>query len=197
MTISAAKTTELQAVNIVLSTIGEPPVTDTGTSDSTNAEAVLQEVYLQVLSTGWVFNTRKHKFTTDSASEIVVNDSVVSIDADSTDSNDYTIRGNKVYIRSLNTTVFTQGAGHDVTLDIVELLPWSSLPETARQYIAKRAGRVLVQRYLPDSNVLRSAVADEQIALAVLHREELRIGNHSILKNSNVGYPRSIVERVL
>ena len=197
MAIAATKTTELQAVNVVLSTIGEPAVTALGTTDSTNAEAILQEVYLQVLSAGWVFNTRSNEFTTNGSSECVTDDSVISLDANSPDSSNYTIRGNKIYIRSLNTTVFTQGVGFKITFNIVELLAWLSLPESARQYIAKRAGRVLVQRYLPDSNVLRAAVADEQLALVALQREELRVGNYSIMLNSNIGYPRSIVDRGL
>ena len=53
------QTTQLQAVNSMLSTIGEAPVNslDSGLVDAETAETVLNEVSRDVQSFGWNFNT--------------------------------------------------------------------------------------------------------------------------------------------
>ena len=52
-------TTELEAVNIMLSTIGEAPVNnlDSGLVDAETAETILKNVSRDVQSHGWNFNS--------------------------------------------------------------------------------------------------------------------------------------------
>ena len=60
MTTQITPTTELQAVNTMLSTIGEAPVnsiTGTTTVDVSVAKNILDETSMSVQSQGWNFNT--------------------------------------------------------------------------------------------------------------------------------------------
>ena len=61
------RTTELEAVNTILSTIGEAPINSlTGALpvDATVAKNVLSEIAREVQSAGWHFNTH-YKFTAE------------------------------------------------------------------------------------------------------------------------------------
>ena len=63
MTTRITPTTELEAVNIMLSVIGEAPVnTITGTNsvDVSVAKNVLDETSMSVQGMGWNFNTHKN-----------------------------------------------------------------------------------------------------------------------------------------
>lgn len=195
MAVSAIKTTEIQVVNKILSAIGEPPITALGGTDSIQAEAILQEVFIDVQSQGWLWNTRSHTFTADGSGNYVIADAYIFLDTAQLDSRNYTIRNNFIFDLANNTNVFTVGA--TLTFTIVELLSWVSLPETARQYIGKKAARVYLQRYLPDNSTARGAAQDEMEALVRLQREELSSGNYSIFQRSNLGYPTNIVGRSL
>ena len=60
MTTQITPTTELQAVNTMLSTIGEAPVnsiTGTTTVDVSVAKNILDETSMSIQSQGWNFNT--------------------------------------------------------------------------------------------------------------------------------------------
>ena len=70
------KTTELEAVNTILSTIGEAPLSSlTGSLpvDGTTAKNVLSEINREVQSAGWHFNTHyKVDLSRDSNNKIPV-----------------------------------------------------------------------------------------------------------------------------
>ena len=77
------KLTKLAAVNIILSTIGQAPLTSLNTSNplSSLAEQMLDEVNHALQSEGWVFNTEQdYPFTPDNNKNIEIPANVLSLD---------------------------------------------------------------------------------------------------------------------
>ena len=112
---AAGKTTKLEAVNTILTFIGESPVNSlsdsSGVGDLPIAEQVLDEIDREVQTQGWHFNTTVDVVTSPDATsnEIVLSHNVVSADVKVgayTDM-DVTLRNNKLFNRSKNTFEFT------------------------------------------------------------------------------------------
>ena len=82
MTITT-RTTELEAVNTILSTIGEAPLsTLTGSLpvDGTTAKNILNEISREVQSAGWHFNTQyKVDLTRDTDNKVPIGTDVVRV----------------------------------------------------------------------------------------------------------------------
>jgi hypothetical protein len=175
------KTTTLQAVNTMLSAIGEPPVNTLSSqrADSSMALQILEEVSREVQSQGWYFNTEKDVvLAPDSNGHIDVVDSVVRID---TDINRYSeveivLRGNRLFNKIGNTDVFSS----DVVVTRVVMLDFEVLPEPARRYIMIRAGRVFCDRMIGSEKHNAFNSRDEAIALVRMQEEENDTADHSI-----------------
>lgn len=178
-------TSELDAINIMLGTIGESPINSldaaTGVVDAVTARAILAEVSVQVQEEGWHFNTDYEFVLTPSldTKEIYVPANAIEVDASAYDRNDIdvAIRGNRLYDRKNKTFQFQQ----DIKADLTILLEFNELPQAARHYITVRAARVFQQRVV-GSNVLGSFSAqDEASALRSMRRYEARTGDYNIL----------------
>jgi hypothetical protein len=178
-------TTDLDAVNIMLATIGESPINSleaaTGVVDAVTAKSILAEVAVQVQEEGWHFNTDYESVLTPSldTKEIYVPANAIEVDASAYDRNDIdvAIRGNRLYDRKNKTFQFQQ----DIKADLTILLEFNELPQAARHYITIRAARVFQQRVV-GSNVLGSFSAqDEATALRSMRRYEARTGDYNIL----------------
>jgi len=81
-----ARTTELESVNTMLSTIGEPPVnslTGQQTADAAIAKNILDEVSRDVQTAGWHFNTQ-YGVTLSPSSDgtISIGSDIVRVDVD-------------------------------------------------------------------------------------------------------------------
>ena len=102
MTITT-RTTELEAVNTILSTIGEAPLsTLTGSLpvDGTTAKNILNEISREVQSAGWHFNTQyKVDLTRDNSNKVPIGTDVVRVQLNvKYDKSSYDVvqRGNKL-----------------------------------------------------------------------------------------------------
>jgi hypothetical protein len=186
-------TTELDAVNVMLGTIGESPINSldaaTGVVDAVTARSILAEVSVQVQEEGWHFNT-DFEFTLTPASDgnIYVPGNAIEVDT-SAYSRDYdvAIRGNRLYDRNGKTYTFTESLKADITT----LLEFNELPQAARHYITVRAARVFQNRVV-GSQVLQAFTAqDEALALRAMKRYEARTADYNIL-TSNYGVMRTI-----
>ena len=101
-----ASTTKLNAINTILSAVGEAPInslTGTLTADVRLAEAILDETSREVQSAGWQFNTEKDVPlipNTDYEVEIGTNVARVDLEGANVDADfDIVIRGTKLYNR--------------------------------------------------------------------------------------------------
>ena len=177
------KTTKLQAVNQILSFMGEAPVNSlddaTGVGDVSLAERVLDEITREVLSNGWHFNTNFDvEHTPDSNKEIVLSAIVLRIDTDHGryGTMDIAQRGNKLYNRKGNTFEFEDPIK---TTEVIEL-PWDDIPETARRYIVLRAARVNQDRALGSPDLQKIGVQEELTALAALREFDAGSADYSV-----------------
>jgi len=179
--------TELGAINIMLSTIGESPVSslssDQSTVDVGIAQQVLREVTIQVEQEGWQFNTEINwvMSPTLDLGEIYIPANCIQIDTSGRDSTlDVAMRGNRLYDRVNHTFSFTK----NISVDMVVLLDFNDLPHAARQYIAIRAARVFQQRVVGSDSLAAYTEKDEAKARAGLKKLDANNADYNILSGS-------------
>jgi hypothetical protein len=190
------KTTKLDAVNTMLSIIGEPPLntlTGSGRADALIAENILNEVSREVQSAGWHFNTEKEvEFQPDINQLIYVADNIVRVDTEDvnvTTDIDIVLRGSQLYNRASRTYTFSKS----VKCTTVYLLEFEELPQPARQFIMIRAGRIFGDRMVGSEKHHGFTIQEEYRALSDLKEYECDTGDYSIFDNYDIGV---IIDRV-
>ena len=175
--------TELESVNVLLTTIGEAPINTLSGNQVTDvsvARQVLLEVSREVQSQGWHFNTEYNvKLPPDQFKNINI-----PADAAQIDSEDYnlTIRNGKLYDMNERTFSFNQS----VEVTIVSYLDFEELPDAARKYIATRAARIFADRMTNSETLHRMISRDEQQALIDLKSFEGETASHNMMDSYSV-----------
>jgi hypothetical protein len=183
-----APMTKLEAVNQMLSGIGESPVNSLfqGTSaDARIAVQILDEVDRATQLMGWHFNTEKDfPLSRDINNNINLSANVVRVDVDNQfyPGVDVVQRGTKLYDKKNHTFEFTQ----DLKGEIIVLLSFEELPEPARYYITTRASRIFQDRVVGSGDAARSLLNDEIQALTLLKEFDHDTGDHSVFDNYDV-----------
>jgi len=178
-------TTKLEAVNTLLATIGESPVNSltSGLVEASLAEQTLDNVSRAVQSIGWTFNTDlTFKLTPDANNEINLPANCLHVDTTSlriSTSSDLVQRGMKMYDRIKN----SYSMAVPIEVDIVVLLDFGDMPETARRYTTIRAARVLQDRALGSEALHSFNTADEQAAWVSLMQNESDVKDLNIFDN--------------
>ena len=131
-------TTKLEAINTMLSAIGESPVNSltSGLVDAEQAETILNSVNREVQSMGWSFNTDlKRQFVPDSNKQIQIPSNILRIDMaqDKTDKIELVQRGTKLYNRASN-SFYMDDDITQVLMNAVVLLEFEDLPESFDGY---------------------------------------------------------------
>jgi len=176
--------TELEAVNILLTTIGEAPVntlTGNQVTDVSIANQVITEVSREIQSQGWHFNLEQNvPLTPNSSKHVVIPVNVARIDC-----RDYNvvIRDNKLF--NLNDRTFEWEAS--VKADIVYFQDFTTLPETAKRYITARAARIYSDRMINSPVINKMTLRDEQKALLDLKEFEGDTADHNMMDSYSVG----------
>ena len=184
MTTQITPTTELQAVNIMLSVIGEAPVnTITGTNsvDVSVAKNILDETSMSVQSIGWNFNTHINHTTLalDSDNKVPLPANCVKADANQAYRNyNYTIRNGFLYDMEKHTDVFTSAPA---SVDLVLVQQFEHLPEYARRYITTKAARRFASRFIGDKEITALIGQDENEALVAFHQADSQEADINIL----------------
>jgi len=190
-------TTQLQAVNSMLSTIGEAPVNslDSGLVDAETAETVLNEVSRDVQSFGWNFNSEPDVVVgkqLDGRVKLTDNtlraDLASSVNKYRSNKNEYVQRGEFMYDKVQH----TYNINKDLKLDIVYMLDFTLIPEVARRYITIKAARLFQERVVGSDNLSAMNRADEQQALFALKEMESENGDYNIFDD---GGTYSVLER--
>ena len=162
-------TTELEAVNTMLSTIGEAPVNnlDSGLVDAETAETILKNVSRDVQSHGWNFNSEPdYTVAADTSGNVILPTEIVRADLAQSETkfrsskNEYIQRGNKMYDKVNH----TYNIGKALKLDVVVLLTFDLLPEIARRYITIKASRIFQERVVGSETLSTMNRNDEQQA---------------------------------
>ena len=188
------RTTELEAVNTILSTIGEAPLsTLTGSLpvDGTMAKSVLNEINREVQSMGWHLNTQpKVTLSKDAGNNTIplaTNVLRVELNPYLHSKTDYDIvqRDNILFNLVTNTSTFTEDL-KDVK--VVYLLDFSEIPEQAKRYITIRSARVFHDRTLGANTLHKFSVADEEKSLVILRQAEASTGDYSVFDSPDQIY---------
>jgi hypothetical protein len=184
-----ALTTKLEAINTMLSTVGEAPVnslTGSLTADIRLAQNILNESSREVQSTGWHFNTDKEvTLLPNSLNQIELSDGVARVDLEGENIDtgyDVVVRGTKLYNRKERTYTFTENKKYTVTY----ILDWHELPESARRYIMIRASRIYQDRLVGSEKLSAFSRSDEQAALLSLRAYEMETADYSLFDNWDV-----------
>lgn len=178
-------TTELEAINTMLSTIGEAPVNtveDNGIVDAVIARQILRSTSREVQSRGWHFNTEKgFLLTPDSEGFITLPPTTLRVDTvDEFQDIDVVLRGNRLYDRRNHTFKFDK----PIRVDAVILLPFEELPEVAREYITIRASRIFQERVVGSDILSSFSKSDELRALVSLQEMEADTADYNILTDN-------------
>lgn len=151
---AAVATTELMAVNEMLTAVGTTPVNTlsvSGLTDAAIAFDTLVAVSKEVQSKGWWFNTNIAAQYTPAANVITVPANVLSIRptfgtyAIAPETVQFALRDNKLYNLETNANVAVS-----VRADVVKEIEFENLPESARRYITVRAARIFQTKVLGD-----------------------------------------------
>mgnify|MGYP001229061965 CR=1 FL=1 len=178
------KATKLQAVNTIISNIGQAPVTnlESGNPLVEMAEQILDEITIAVLAEGWEYNTeRGYPFTPDSSNEIVIPDNVLQLDTKPGDGTQTVIRNGKLYDRVKHTYTFDK----QQELDVQWLFDFEFLPEAFKNYITIRAANVFAGRSVGSQEAVSFGQREETIARATLLEYDTQQGNYTIFADGD------------
>jgi hypothetical protein len=168
------QTTELGAVNMMLASIGERPVNNLSDSqrfDVARAVSTLNEINVIVQTRGWWYNEEKEVvLTPNDEEEYIIDPNSIKVDPSDTSIRNFVKRGSRLYNKDTHT--FT-GNTDTLKVDLICLLPFEDLPETARMYIARRAGVVFQTRSVGSPTLFEFTERDAQEAWGSLLQEEL------------------------
>jgi hypothetical protein len=187
------RTSELEAINTILSTIGEAPLNTLIGSlpvDGTIAKNVLSEVSREVQSQGWHFNTHyKVTLSRDTNNKIPLATNIVRVEIDprkySKVSYDIVQRNNELYNLAKNEETFDTNFT-DAT--VVYLLPFDEIPEQAKRYITIRSARIFHDRTLGANTIHKFSQEDEAKSLSILKQAESHTGDYSIFDTPEQAY---------
>ena len=185
--------TELSAVNSILGSIGQSPIT---TLNFTNPEIsfiynILNEVNKDVQNEGWHFNTEYHvKITPDSNGYLSIPANTLRYDLHDDAYNktrDVVTRNGRLYDLIDHTDVFTE----DLYVDIVTLYTFTNLPNPFQRYITYRCAVRAATQLVSNPNLVALLKEDESKARAVCMEYECSKGDHSFFGLPHESYYKS------
>lgn len=179
--------TELQAVNIILQAIDEPPVSSlelSGLLPLDRAKAKLNECSLLVQSGGWSFNTEEdYPLTRQVDGTITLPENTLRVDVNDEflPSVAPVLRGLRLYDKANRSYTFEK----DLKGTVVFALSWDELPQPARHYIAHHAAVELQGLQSVSDTLIRGAERAKEAAWQALMQLEMDEGDHNVLRGSS------------
>ena len=190
MAIQISTDTELSAVNSILGSIGQSPVTNITGNSLQNPEIafvvnLLGEVNKDVQTIGWTFNTEhKVKRTPDAQGNYVVPSNAIVYDISDGQIDRQTNvvrRDGKLYDTVHQTNVFTQ----DFYFDIITLYAFTDVPPAIQRYIIARASMRAATQLVSNGDLVKLLQVEEQQARANALEYETEQGDHNFM-----GFPQ-------
>ena len=177
---------ELEAVNEVLSSVGDQPVQTLVAGTYIEAIRILQilkETSREVQSQGWWFNEEENKkLQPNTSNHIILGNNVIRATVQNDRDGSYIQRGNRLYDRKENTYEFPS----TVVVNLLLALDWDELPQVARMYIAARTAVKYNSGYVGLDSVMQSqlSILNERMTLMKISDTESRDVN--IFENTRV-----------
>ncbi len=176
-------TQELPAINQILTSCGQAPVT---TLDQTNPEvaiayATLLQVSREVQSEGWTFNKEYHyEFNKDNNNEILIPNNVIQIKLSENAQNrpyDAVRRSGKLYDRQNHRYTWEYSP---IECDVTWEFDWVDLPEPIQNYITARAATLVSGRIVGDDDQYTRLRTQEQEMRAMANEYETQQGQFTM-----------------
>ena len=176
---------ELPAINQILSTCGQAPVT---TLDQTNPDVAiaydtLLQVTREVQAEGWTFNSEFHyEFIPDNNKEVLIPNNILQIKLSKNSANmqyDATRRNGKLYDRIHHKYTWddhTEG----LECDVVWEFDWVDIPEPIQNSMVARAATMVSQRIVGDTAQYEMLQQQEAYARALAMEYETNQGQFTI-----------------
>ncbi len=180
--------TKLNMMNKCLLAIGEVPLPE-GTlvdalelgTDGDTAKRIVEEVMVEVQSTGWYFNLDYNfKMYKDVHSMISIPPNLLRIDNQYT--NRYMEKNGRLYDNEKHTYIIEPAY---VEVDIVWLVDYPTLPPEAYEYISARSARKFQESVIGAPDLTSTTNRAEQESLVRLQRRQLQTRAYNI-QNSKV-----------
>lgn len=186
MALSYTPTSELEAINIMLSIIGEQPVNSLEGSytEALLARTALHNTSRRVQKIGLMCNSEEDYTlnpTVDGEYEVPpnvlkINPSEVALDV--------VWRGTRLYDRYEHSYIFTTSS---MDVNLVFFLEFTELPEAVRGYITIRAARRFAEDVIGSTDIVNFTEDDENKALVDLLADEADMDDSTLLDNAWVG----------
>lgn len=179
ITFNADPMTELEAVNTMLLSIGKAPVntlTIAGINDVSFAQQTLYTVCREVQSRKWWFNREPHFLILPTAQpngQILIPDSCIDITT-SDRTKHWVERNGMLYDLDKHTFNIGQYFPAGVHCDLVWCFPFEQIPQVARSFIARRAGRQFQAGAVGSQVIYQFTKEMELDAAAELERAETK-----------------------
>lgn len=171
---------ELQAVNDMLSAIGESPVSSLEgdpNADVANCRRILNAVNREVQAKGWTFNIEEGATLQPDSFSGFIEYLEDFLRMTTTGGTNYINRGGLVYDRNAKTDVFTG----PITADLIRMKQLSEMPECFRAYIVARASRRFQIRFFGAGELEGALQEQEKDAWADCQTYELDFGGFNMI----------------
>ena len=181
-----ATSSELDAVNSVLMSVGESPVNtlETQSPEVAIAQTTLRQITREIQAEGWSFNSEQAvKFIPDTNDQVELGDNILSVDVNRyyhLDTYDVTMKATTSTVNNkLVTTkkLYDRYRAHEanadkfpdetaVYLDIIYMYAFEDIPQIFRDYITAKACRIASNRMVSDEGANQILQQDEIVARA-------------------------------
>jgi len=178
-------TQELPAINQILASVGQAPVT---TLDQTNPDVAiaydtLLQVSREVQAEGWTFNREYHvEFTPDTNNEVLIANNILQIKLTNNASNmDYNAvrRSGKLYDNQHHTYSWADFSGEKIKCDVVWFFDWVDLPKPIQDFITARAAVLVSSRIVGDTAQYQMLQQNEAYTRALALEYETNQGEYT------------------
>ncbi len=171
-------TTKLEAINIMLSCIGQAPLNSlegTKSSFTVSAENILNTETKRIQLEGWYFNTEKNYILTpDKNKNIKIPDDIIEV---RTKSRRYVVRNKKIYDNLKHTFEINCPLDTEVVLK----LDFENMPEVAQTYAYMSAAYKFAKRELGSEKACIYTQEDLTEAKHAMLQHELEIGRYTMI----------------
>jgi len=203
MAILTAHMTKLEAVNQMLRSINEQPVSQlaSGEIDAERAEDVLDETSRRIQAQGWLCNMRRNvKLTPNASNQFVVGQNVLSVDA----ANPRGRRMNTSPAHSGYVNVMLKRSADDtkwllydvdndsetitdlteINVEMVEFLSFSNLPPSLQVYIYKAAAHEFQKGSVASETLYQFTLEDVQASMIDAIQDDMRNEDANLLQDN-------------
>ena len=189
--ISYGVSTELDAVNSILMSVGESPVNTLTVQrpEVAIAQKTLRQVCREIQAEGWSYNTEnEYPIDLDTNNQCIVPNNVLQMDLNIYQhGKDYDVvrRSDngvmKIYDKKNHT--FTFENCDKLYFDMIWMLDFEDLPQPFKDYVAQKASRVASNRMVNNPQAAKLMESDEGVMRALALEYETKQGDHNIFND--------------